>query len=287
MKALEPKIYSRPREFWSEIAPHLQEEEAKNSLCLGLSYHFLQDPTDCVHQSALFQEGKFVGALVVSRYLNQQNLLCTPVQEIEHAESLLKAYRRTRKTAHNLIGELKTANLYRDLLLKSGKRLRLIMSQGIYRCDKVIVPDNPERLLFRLAESRDIETLSRWIEDFRVEALPHDPPVNSRELAAKKIKAKAIYVVEKKGQLVSMAGWGRDIETSCSINLVYTPGLWRKRGFASVVTSKITQLFLERGKKETNLYTDMKNPTSNKIYQDIGYKFVCDSVHFSIKSRPT
>lgn len=29
------------------------------------------------------------------------------------------------------------------------------------------------------------------------------------------------------------------------------------------------------------LYTDMLNPTSNKIYQEIGYKHIADSIHIS------
>ena len=30
------------------------------------------------------------------------------------------------------------------------------------------------------------------------------------------------------------------------------------------------------------LYTDMMNPTSNKIYQEIGYEKIVDSVHLRI-----
>ena len=33
---------------------------------------------------------------------------------------------------------------------------------------------------------------------------------------------------------------------------------------------------------DPNLFTDMTNPTSNKIYMDIGYEFVCDSIHFGV-----
>ncbi len=91
-----------------------------------------------------------------------------------------------------------------------------------------------------------------------------------------------IYVIEANGELVSMAAWGRDIETSCSVNLVFTPQPLRKKGLASLVTAKLTQHLLDHGKKETNLYTDMSNSTSNKIYMSIGYEFVCDSVHFGV-----
>ncbi|MGB3100710.1 MAG: GNAT family N-acetyltransferase, partial [Psychrobacillus psychrotolerans] len=32
------------------------------------------------------------------------------------------------------------------------------------------------------------------------------------------------------------------------------------------------------------LYTDMLNPTSNKIYQEIGYKKLVDSVHLKLET---
>src|SRR5690606_24650807 len=148
-----------------------------------------------------------------------------------------------------------TAKFYRDLYTESGRRTKVHMTQGIYRCRQVRLPDNPHRLKFRVADSRDLDTIAKWILDFHHEATPHDPLPNNRELAEAKLKHKAIYVVEKAKRIVSMAAWGRDIESSCSINLVYTPQMWRKRGYASVATAYLTQMFLEKGKKETNLYT--------------------------------
>ena len=35
---------------------------------------------------------------------------------------------------------------------------------------------------------------------------------------------------------------------------------------------------LDEGYKTTTLYTDLANPTSNKIYQEIGYEQIAESV---------
>ncbi len=140
----------------------------------------------------------------------------------------------------------------------------------------------PANIHFRKAELRDVPTIGEWIEAFHEEATPHDPPVNGIELAEAKIKNNMVFVLERNGVLVSMSCWTRDIETSCCVNLVYTPKALRKQGFASIATAKLTQLLLDSGKSETNLYTDMANPTSNKIYQEIGYEFVCDSIHCGV-----
>ena len=43
---------------------------------------------------------------------------------------------------------------------------------------------------------------------------------------------------------------------------------------------------LKQGRNEITLYTDMSNPTSNKIYIDLGYKFVCNSLHLGVIESP-
>ncbi len=144
------------------------------------------------------------------------------------------------------------------------------------------MPANSDGLSIRKAELSDVAKIGEWIESFHCEAAPHEPPINGAEVAKEKIDNEMIYVIEKDGELVSMAAWSRDIETSCSVNLVFTPKPFRKKGYASIATAKLTQLLLDTGKRETNLYTDMTNPTSNKIYMNVGYEFVCDSVHFGV-----
>lgn len=276
------KVYNNPKEFWSEVSPPLKEEEAKNSLCLGLSYTFRSNPTDCLYQSALFQDGKLSGSLVVSRHKTNCNLLPSPTSDRNVAKKLYDEFQKSSILITGMVGEMTTVNIYKTLIEKSGKKTKINMIQGLYRCNRVKVPSYSRDLHFRAAQKRDIETLGGWIEAFHLEAVPHDPPVVGVELAKSKINSQMIFVLEKNGDLVSMAAWGRDIETSCSVNLVYTPRELRKKGYASAVTAMLTQHLLNGGKKETNLYTDMTNPTSNKIYMDVGYEFVCDSVHLAI-----
>ena len=50
----------------------------------------------------------------------------------------------------------------------------------------------------------------------------------------------------------------------------------RGRGFASAVTAAASQAELDAGRRFVFLFTDLANPTSNKIYQAIGYEPVID-----------
>jgi predicted GNAT family acetyltransferase len=84
------------------------------------------------------------------------------------------------------------------------------------------------------------------------------------------------------GQPVSMACNSRETRNGATISLVYTPPHLRGSGFASRVTAALSDRCLKSGKKFCNLFTDLMNPTSNSIYQRIGYRKVGEAKHFSL-----
>jgi predicted GNAT family acetyltransferase len=64
--------------------------------------------------------------------------------------------------------------------------------------------------------------------------------------------------------------------TGIRISLVYTPGEKRGRGYASACVAALSDEQLRAGRSRCFLFTDLANPTSNRIYQRIGYRPVCD-----------
>ena len=89
-------------------------------------------------------------------------------------------------------------------------------------------------------------------------------------------KFRGLKIWEKKGVPVSMAGYAGPTPNGIRIGAVYTPSEYRKKGYGSAVTAGVSQLLLDQGYKFCFLFTDLNNPTSNHIYQQIGYKPVCD-----------
>jgi hypothetical protein len=83
---------------------------------------------------------------------------------------------------------------------------------------------------------------------------------------------------------VSLAGWGGRTPNGIRIGPVYTPPEHRRRGFGSAVTAEVSARQLAAGRRFCFLYTDRANPTSNKIYMDLGYEPVCDSVYYAFES---
>jgi predicted GNAT family acetyltransferase len=75
---------------------------------------------------------------------------------------------------------------------------------------------------------------------------------------------------------VSYAGSSTPAGGVVRIGPVYTPPAHRGRGYASALVAAISQLSLDRGAAACCLYTDLANPTSNRIYLAVGYRPLCD-----------
>jgi predicted GNAT family acetyltransferase len=59
----------------------------------------------------------------------------------------------------------------------------------------------------------------------------------------------------------------------------------RGRGYAGACTAAVSQTILDGGAQFCTLFTDLSNPTSNGIYQRIGYRPVCDYTEYTFSSQ--
>ena len=161
----------------------------------------------------------------------------------------------------------------------TGRRSWLDLAERIFRLDRVIPPARPAQGSWRLAEAPDRELVATWLRAFTDEATPGQPaPVDPLEMADRWIarRYRTLYLWEDEGRTVSMVGAGGETPNGVRIGPVYTPPDLRGRGYATTLTATTTQDQLDRGRRFVTLFTDRANPTSNKIYQSIGYVAVRD-----------
>src|SRR6202030_728711 len=78
------------------------------------------------------------------------------------------------------------------------------------------------------------------------------------------------------GRPVSLAGTNRAAAGHARIGPVYTPPDLRGRGFGGASTAAVTQAALDDGADGVVLFTDLANPTSNTLYQRLGYRPLSD-----------
>jgi predicted GNAT family acetyltransferase len=133
---------------------------------------------------------------------------------------------------------------------------------------------------FRAATEADQPTVARWVAAF-VEEAGLDDPSDPDDVARERIREGSLFVWED-ARPVSMAAWAGRTGRTVRINYVYTPPEHRGRGYASACVASLTQQLLDEGFAQCCLYTDLANPTSNKIYQAIGYRPVCDAAEYPL-----
>lgn len=131
----------------------------------------------------------------------------------------------------------------------------------------------------RLATESDMAFLPYWCEGFASDCFGSPFAVqNDPEPYRYHVSAGNLYILMDGGTPVSMANISRQMRTVCGVGHVYTPPYFRGKGYATACVASLSRLILDRGFASCVLYTDLANPTSNSIYQKIGYRPLCDSL---------
>ena len=120
---------------------------------------------------------------------------------------------------------------------------------------------------------------------------PSDVPAEEVDLVMPDVQATtaarlagrgAFHVWEDGGTVVSLAGHSAQVSGMVRVGPVYTPPEHRRRGYGGAVTAATSRHALDNGASEVTLFTDLANPTSNAIYQQLGYLPVGDFVELDL-----
>ncbi len=155
-------------------------------------------------------------------------------------------------------------------------------AQGIYAV-RTLVPPRPVEGEARVADTADADVAFDWFCRFsdELDLLPR----TARRVVEARITAGDLTMWVVDGTAVSMAGIGGRTPSGARIGPVYTPPAHRGHGYAAAVTAAATQRCFDDGAQQCFLYTDLANPTSNAIYQRLGYQRVADSLEVVLAPR--
>ena len=125
----------------------------------------------------------------------------------------------------------------------------------------------------------DADLFAQWLIAFFKEAVPHDalPPREAIEKTAASGNYRFWTVA---GEPVAMAGIVRRTRHVAAIAGVYTPPALRRRGYAGSATAAVADSVFAEGRTAACLFTDVRNPASNRCYAKIGFKPVCRGWHY-------
>ena len=144
----------------------------------------------------------------------------------------------------------------------------------VFQIEKVTWPaQSPGQM--RICQAADRQILARFIAGFESdigERSDEDPLAFADRLIAEQ----RIFVWADP-EPVAMAAWAGPTPNGVRVNFVYTAPEFRNRGYASNLVARLTDHLLSQGRKYCFLFTDQSNPTSNGIYQRLGYRPLSDS----------
>jgi uncharacterized protein len=137
----------------------------------------------------------------------------------------------------------------------------------------------------RLPETDEHELIANWQIDFIKEAGLPDEGARVRRIFARRIERGLVRVWDHEGA-VAFVGFGDGPDATARVAPVYTLPGFRGRGYASAMVGELTRELFAAGKRAIYLTTDVANPTSNAIYERIGFRPVADHYHFEFGKAP-
>jgi len=254
--------------------------EAENNLLFGISSFVRSNPELLTERPPQFATVSQADRRVVAASLRTppHNQVLSWIDDLEAVDALVEAVRH--EPLPGIVGPTEpTARFAARWTDATGQPAKVEVAERTFRLSKVIPPDRPASGSWRFVGAQDRDLIAHWLVAFSSEAMPEAPAIPDPGAAADRWIAQVGrigYVWEDGGAVVSLVGAGGETPRGIRIAPVYTPPERRSRGYASSLTAAASQDQLDRGRQFVFLFTDLANPTSNKIYQSIGYEPVCD-----------
>ncbi|HEX7003362.1 MAG TPA: GNAT family N-acetyltransferase [Trueperaceae bacterium] len=198
------------------------------------------------------------------------NLLLSKSDDLAALEPLLSAL---DPGLGGVLGPREVADAFAHAWTRgTGARAELTFRQRIYRLERV-EPVRGVEGRGRSAGEEDRPLLEEWMAAFLREALPAKR-TDARTTLNRWLNRSGseLRIWEAGGQPVAMAGAGSRTPHGVRISAVYTPPSHRRNGYASALVAELSQRQLDSGRSFCFLFTDLANPTSNRIYQALGYR---------------
>jgi RimJ/RimL family protein N-acetyltransferase len=166
----------------------------------------------------------------------------------------------------------------------TGDTAELRMRSRLFQLGGLRWPDPRPSGQARVAGPADRSLLIAWSEAFHREA--QSGPEDVVSIVDDRLSYRGLSLWEDAGQPVSMAGVTRITAGQARVGPVYTPPGLRGRGYAGGLTCVVSQAALDAGAGRVLLFTDLANPTSNALYQRLGYQPLEDRAIWSFHRPP-
>lgn len=270
---MDAQVHHDPAEFREVAGPLLTADPVRHTVMLTA----MQRPPDNAIMITLHDNGNAVGAV-----------LQTPPYPLIVSALPLEAAEITAQTVHTIRPRLSgssgpVANVEafnKAWTALTGVQTRLTFEMKLHELGELEPPDVEGQA--RQATEADLPLITQWRSLFMDESMHGVSGQRDKDGARESLGPGAVSIFwEVNGKPVSYAAARGPIAGMVRVAPVYTPPDQRGRGYGSAVTAAVSQWALDQGAEHVLLNTDVKNPTSNHIYQTIGYRPLGDSAEYA------
>jgi GNAT superfamily N-acetyltransferase len=184
-----------------------------------------------------------------------------------YAEALADGFR----DAGGVIGSNEAAHAFATAV---GRPATLYISELQYRLDQVDPPDLPPGGPQPIVTDADLDLAAGWLDAFVAETGVMRLAGPTRDAVASRLARGVLWFWSDQGAPVCMAGYVNAAGGVPRVGPVYTPPEHRGHGYAAALTAAVAEYALARGAVAVTLFADEANPTSNHVYQRIGFREV-------------
>lgn len=255
----------------------LEAHEAENNLVFGICSNLQADP------------GQYEGKPYLATVVHGEKLVGSAIRTPPWR--LVLAVMDHPGAVHRLVDDLEGEELpgvvgpveVSDAFAEAWSRTNGVTprrSRGTrsFRLTRVVPPRPAPGEMIRAGEPHRA-VIRTWLEAFHVEAIGEGGPGSDFDAQVERSLrglGRTMYLWLDEGRPVSLTGVGGLTPHGIRVGPVYTPPELRGRGYASNLVAEASRLQLGSGRTFVFLFTDLANPTANRIYQAIGYEPVID-----------
>ena len=276
--------YNNFSEFLKESRDFLYKQEIANNVVIGVVEQSVALPaSDKIYLATYIKSGRVEGAFMM-----------TPPHRLSIANG------SSEESIHFALEDLKKNSINMSGIFASKNNAKIFLSD-FEKCFSGEIRENKKLLCYFLESVNNIKKASggmsiasledlHLIADYMTNFFEEAGAISAKgeELKIKITrgieKGDMYYVWKDADKVVSIANISRNTDNLAVISGVYTPLSLRNRGYAGSLVAELSKLRLEKGDKYCCLYADSENPTSNKIYQRIGYKFHSETFEYDFIS---
>ena len=202
-------------------------------------------------------------------------MLCTALSGSE-APGLMEAWLTRDPGISGVSAEPATARaLAAAWTAATGQATRLDTAMALHAAGTIVDPPHPAAGTLRPPAPDEARRVVAWWEAFEIDTEVGTTAPGSAAAAARAAVASGrAFVWEDGDEPVSLVAHSPAVAGVPRIGPVYTPPAHRRRGYAGTAVAQVSRRLLAAGAPRCVLFTDLANPTANRIYAELGYRRV-------------